>query len=114
MWVSGGGISPNPSIRTLSNNFNHGVSLFFKITALTSDLTLGDSTYSDSTISLIAEIGINTSSKTTIFEQTDAEGDKSSSHIKSGFPALFINLDGRESTATDAIKFKDIKVQKAN
>ncbi len=114
MWVSGGGISPNPSIRTLGNNFGHGDSLYFKITAITAEKTIGTVTYQDSTIYLAAEIGINTPTLTGIFSNKSSGGDVSSSHIKIGFPALYIDLSSTESIAADAIKIRDIKVQKVH
>jgi hypothetical protein len=110
MWVSGGGISET-AVNHLPGKFDHGDSLYFKIKVTTDDWTPDTVTFKDSTTKLIASVGINSSSYVEKY-RNDNPGDFSTYHNKSGFPALFINLEGRESAAIEAIKFKDIRVQK--
>lgn len=106
MMVSGGGISE--IVPDLNEDFDHGDSLFFKIRIVTDSLQIGGSTYPDSTIDIKAYIGINTTTLDPLYENSDV----SSSHIKYGYPAIMVDLYGKEDHATSAIKIEDIRVQK--
>jgi hypothetical protein len=107
MKVSGGGIAE--TVVNLGAQFDSGDSLKFKVTVRTA----GTATNKDSVTYLSIEAGINGSSLTSLFDN-HSSGDTTPLRIKEGVPAVYIDLNGKENSATGAIRIDDVVVQKIN
>jgi hypothetical protein len=105
MIVQGGGIAPTPVV--LGSQFDNGDSLYFKVRIVTEDLKVGMVTYTDSVTSISIGVGINSSSTVPVFNVKDTLN-----HIKVGLPAIYLDLNGKENSAKNAIRIDDIIVQK--
>lgn len=108
MIVMGGGVAD--SIVT-GSEFDNGDSLYFNVTVSTEDLQVGTLTYKDSVTYLYIKVGTDSSSMPYVFDNRLTGGDRLN-HIKGGVPAVYLDLNGRENSATGAIKIDDITVQK--
>ncbi len=101
MIVEGGGISD--TVTGLGGGFDNGDTLYFRATAITGDLQ--DKTF------LIIEVNINNPNLVSKFDNRLTGGDILN-NIKGGIPAVYLDLNGKERSATGVIRIDDIQVQK--